>query len=568
MQQHLSPISGVACFGGRYVATAGYDNHVILWDAASHKAIATARHNHLANQCVFSPDGRLLVSTSSDYTAHLWSVPELRSVAALAGHTDDVESAAFSPKGDLIATCSRDCCIGVWDLTGKRLLNIVGHAKDVISIGWIADPSEPDALCLISSSDDGTVKLWDGKTGALDRDIDLGAVETDTLAVVSPTQLYAGNDLGEIVSLADGTITRAHDAGIKRLIYDAGGKRLISLSYDRTAKFWTIDAKGVLTLAHVAHMPPVVWPRSAASLDADTMAFATFGSSYALYRLSDDIWHTAHIQPTLGINGIMVSRNDVLTIGDAGITRCNGQKVGGPGSLCNFLIRPHEQILCGGQMGQVLDGVTGAVIYQHRSPLNCATHLKTATMDEVLIGSYTGEVLRLSYDGAKYVFKNLFKAHDNAIKGLCTDGQLIFTVCADATAAFFDVAGTNLRTYPKAHGRIINGCASLGGGKFVSVGRDRTLRIFGLNGQESVVDVPCQHSVKCVAARPDGVIIACGSYRGEFRIFDRSIGKWIYSKQITPHGISSVAYHDGKGAFLAASYDGNVYPVSHVGIWS
>jgi WD40 repeat protein len=562
MQQHLSPISGVACHGGRYIATAGYDNQVILWDAKGNTPIAVGRHEHLANQCMFSPDGRFLVSTSSDYTANVWTVPGLALQAKLVGHTDDVESAAFSPDGTRIATCSRDYSIGLWNREGKRLLTILGHTKDVISVGWISDLQNPGELTLISSSDDGTVKLWSATTGKLLRDIDLGAVETDTLVVASPTQLYAGNDKGEIINLADGSITQAHDAGIKRLIFDAREHRLVSLSYDRTARFWKIATNGGLSLVQVATFPAIVWPRAAASLDADTMVFATFGSSYALYHLHDNSWHTGHIQPTQGINGISVSGSDVLTIGDAGITKCNGTTIGVPGSLCNFVIRPYQQILCGGQMGQVLDGTTGEIIYQHRSPLNCAAHLKTATMDDVLIGTYTGEVLRLSFDGRKYIFKGSFTAHENAVKGISTDGTLIFTVCADATASFFTVMGDPLKTYVKAHARIINGCASIGGGQFVSVGRDRTLRVFSVNQNEATYTVPCNHSVKCVATQSGGSLVACGSYRGEFLIFDRSSKAWVYSKQITPHGISSIAYHAGKNAFLAASYDGRIYEVA------
>ena len=35
MIEHRSPISGIDATGGRYVATAGYDNQLILWDASA-----------------------------------------------------------------------------------------------------------------------------------------------------------------------------------------------------------------------------------------------------------------------------------------------------------------------------------------------------------------------------------------------------------------------------------------------------------------------------------------------------------------------------------------------------
>ena len=95
MIQHLSPISGVATFADRYVATAGYDNQVILWNAEAHQALERGFHDHLANQCRFSSCGKYLVSAGSDCTARLWSVPKMKLLAVLSDHTDDVEMAAF-----------------------------------------------------------------------------------------------------------------------------------------------------------------------------------------------------------------------------------------------------------------------------------------------------------------------------------------------------------------------------------------------------------------------------------------------------------------------------------------
>ena len=60
---HSGPISCVASHGA-YVATAGYDNRVILWDAATNKALAQGIHDHLVNHCSFSSDGLWLVRLS------------------------------------------------------------------------------------------------------------------------------------------------------------------------------------------------------------------------------------------------------------------------------------------------------------------------------------------------------------------------------------------------------------------------------------------------------------------------------------------------------------------------
>ena len=65
--KHIGPISGIAAHAAEFVATAGYDNQVILWNARTGLPIHRVHHDHLANQCAFSADGKHLVSASSDY---------------------------------------------------------------------------------------------------------------------------------------------------------------------------------------------------------------------------------------------------------------------------------------------------------------------------------------------------------------------------------------------------------------------------------------------------------------------------------------------------------------------
>jgi WD40 repeat protein len=64
----------------------------------------------------FSPDGRLLASTSFDHTVRLWDVATRRPFQPLQGHTERVVGAAFSPDGKLLASASWDKTVLLWDL--------------------------------------------------------------------------------------------------------------------------------------------------------------------------------------------------------------------------------------------------------------------------------------------------------------------------------------------------------------------------------------------------------------------------------------------------------------------
>jgi WD40 repeat protein len=559
---HHGPISGVAAHAGTYVATAGYDNQVILWDRATQRALSRANHDHLANHLVFSPDGRFLLTSSSDYSSRLWSVPDLRLVSVFAAHTDDVEMAAFHPHEDLVATASRDCTVGVYSFDGQLQASFRGHRADVISVVWSADGTE-----LVSSSDDGTLKRWSLARRELIEDIDLGGMETDTVVVAQDGTIYAGNDTGEIITVTpSGSCARpAHSAGVKRLVYHPARRQLVSLSYDRSFKIWSVG--GDLREIASSSFPAEVWPRSCTFVDDDTLAFGTFGSSYALHRISTAEWNTQHVAPTPGLNAVTTLDGTVITVGDAGVVHRDGVELSVPGSLCNFLCRVGPTVVTGGQLGVLFDAVTGRALYQHRSPLNCAAQFTGANgTRRVVVGAYTGEgvVLELQPDGTLTHCATL-RLHDNAVKGLAVSGNSIFSVCADTGASWFDTA--TLRETGRvgsAHDKIANGCVALPDGRFASVSRDLTLRLWEGSTAE-VVPTPHDHSIKCVSASTDGQLIATGSYNGVLALYDRTDRRWRIAPRQTTSGISSLHYDDARRAFLASSYDGAVYQVPRDG---
>ena len=71
----------------------------------------------------FSPDGKRIVTASSDKTARLWDAETGKQIGEpLKGHTASVSSAAFSPDGKRIVTASEDKTARLWDAaTGKQI---------------------------------------------------------------------------------------------------------------------------------------------------------------------------------------------------------------------------------------------------------------------------------------------------------------------------------------------------------------------------------------------------------------------------------------------------------------
>jgi WD40 repeat protein len=110
--------------------------------------------------------------------------------------------------------------------------------------------------------------------------------------------------------------------------------------------------------------------------------------------------------------------------------------------------------------------------------------------------------------------------------------------------------------------RIHSEC--LTGDVFESVSRDRTLRLWNVQGEPRILRTPHSHSVKCCASDPSGRWIAIASSSGTLAVFDLFEGRWSTEK-LTHAEISSLAFDARTGRFLCASYDGHVHVSSPMG---
>ena len=153
---------------GKTVASGGSDNMIKLWDVETKQNIATLTgHESIIFSVAFSPDGRILASGSQDDTVKLWYVETGEEVKLKDGTTIRSGSIAFSPDGATLASASADRfggtpgAVTLWDIeTGKDLATLHGHTERVPAVAF-----SPDGTTIASGLRDGTVKLWNAKTG-------------------------------------------------------------------------------------------------------------------------------------------------------------------------------------------------------------------------------------------------------------------------------------------------------------------------------------------------------------------------------------------------------------------
>jgi WD40 repeat protein len=161
---HTDAVCGVAFSpDGRLLATTSADETARLWDPAiGGMHLRTMKgHTGAVNAVAFSPDGRLLATASGDDTARLWDPTARKHLRTLRGHTGAVYGVAFSPDRPLLATASQDHTARLWNpTTGNFLRMLTGHTGAVEGVAF-----SPDGRLLATASQDHTARLWNPATG-------------------------------------------------------------------------------------------------------------------------------------------------------------------------------------------------------------------------------------------------------------------------------------------------------------------------------------------------------------------------------------------------------------------
>ncbi len=166
---HGGPIKGLTYSEklGLLVSTS-FDYTAVVWDSGSMKELKQLiGHNAAVNTAAFSPDGRWLATGGDDNQILLWDVstlrdPQLEPVPILLdGHTAKVVDLAFSADGKYLASASWDRRVGIWDISALKLKRYLsGHQGPVNTAQFSGD-----GRYVYSGGADGHIRLWRLTTG-------------------------------------------------------------------------------------------------------------------------------------------------------------------------------------------------------------------------------------------------------------------------------------------------------------------------------------------------------------------------------------------------------------------
>jgi len=257
---HAEGVTGV-CFSpdGRRILTGSSDTTAKSWDAASAPRPVTFTGSIAADvaNSAWSPDGKRIL-TRGDNAAKVWDAENGTELHALAGHTADVTSAAWSPDGRRILTGSKDKTAAFWDADkGTRLHVLPDHGQEVWRVAW-----SPDGARIIVGGSN-TAKVWDADRGT--KLVSLAGDHASLLisGVWSPDgkRILSGNRIWDAEKGTELLSLKASRPG-RGVAWSPDGQRVLTVSGQGMGKpgevkVWDADT-GAQLLALKGHAGPVL----------------------------------------------------------------------------------------------------------------------------------------------------------------------------------------------------------------------------------------------------------------------------------------------------------------------
>ncbi|XP_078428519.1 uncharacterized protein LOC144700843 [Wolffia australiana] len=119
-------------------------------------------HQNAVYCAIFDRSGRHVITGSDDRLVKIWSMETAFCLACCRGHEGDITDLAVSSNNAIVASASNDFIIRIWRMPDGLPISVLrGHTGAVTAIAFSPRPSA--VYQLLSSSDDGTCRIWDAR---------------------------------------------------------------------------------------------------------------------------------------------------------------------------------------------------------------------------------------------------------------------------------------------------------------------------------------------------------------------------------------------------------------------
>lgn len=242
------------------LATGGYDHTIRFWEALSGQCIRVLQHpESQINSMAITKDKRFLAAAGNP-KIQLVDVAGIRNepIHVFEGHTNNVTAVGFQKDFRWMYSSSEDGTLKVWDIrTAKCQRTFECSKKGTLIHSVILHPNQVDLYCCDHF---GNIRLWNLTNNTCEMIISLGdpsnSIPIRSLTIsMDGTRLIASTHSGYVYiwsipfrdssnNQSDSHILskqwQAHDTFITKCLASPDGLKLATASADHTVKLWNI----------------------------------------------------------------------------------------------------------------------------------------------------------------------------------------------------------------------------------------------------------------------------------------------------------------------------------------
>ena len=170
----IKPIRSIAFSPDRRTIAAASGHEIVFWDTDTGQQKATLISDRSFHSFLFSPDGRTLAARGES-EIYLWSIDttdiqKSKLQHTITGYNWEVNSIAFNPNGESLASGHERKNIKLWDVSTGQLKKVFRGHRYPLWVQSIAFSPNGDTLASLSisiqsSAHKAEVLLWDTATG-------------------------------------------------------------------------------------------------------------------------------------------------------------------------------------------------------------------------------------------------------------------------------------------------------------------------------------------------------------------------------------------------------------------